>query len=336
MKLARMSFFLLILSACGGTGKTPSYVLKTYGSDVSNLSYNEAAPSPEAKIFLIAGSRQGANFAQEVVDQKNYWLSKGFREDEIACFYVMPDRSNFNEDKVQYLELADAISTCHMASMQNIKKHMAAAEKQEDGFIYIYATSHGGEPTSVEIERERDSETRKQLKIFNATYPSYDQYYLQLDAIPEGTVNMSLILDAIDRGEDPDDLLFTPRYLKKSLNLWPKNARKYVVLQSCHSGGFIESDKNALQKDTLKDVPNITALTASRYDRSSFGCDPGSERTYYGSEYFNVVSEMGTVPDMMDWSAVYKETRSRIQKLEELSYFMPSLPQFYSNIDLSI
>ena len=51
---------------------------------------------------------------------------------------------------------------------------------------------------------------------------------------------------------------------------------RVIVVSACYSGGFIEP---------LRD-DNSVLITASSPDRSSFGCEPGRDFTYFGEAYF--------------------------------------------------
>lgn len=52
---------------------------------------------------------------------------------------------------------------------------------------------------------------------------------------------------------------------------------RVVIVSSCYSGAFIPPLQNA----------NTIVLTASASDRTSFGCQPQREWTYFGDAYFN-------------------------------------------------
>jgi hypothetical protein len=48
-----------------------------YPTAHTGLEYAQSETSDQAWIFLVAGSLRGANFAQEVIDQRNMWLKRG-------------------------------------------------------------------------------------------------------------------------------------------------------------------------------------------------------------------------------------------------------------------
>jgi len=51
---------------------------------------------------------------------------------------------------------------------------------------------------------------------------------------------------------------------------------KVIVVSACYSGGFIEPLRDA----------NSVVITASSAERTSFGCEPGRDFTYFGEAYF--------------------------------------------------
>src|SRR4051812_38651238 len=54
------------------------------------------------KYFLVAGGRDAANFAEEIIEQKRFLMTKGVPEREIACFYSIPFDSTFRRDQAHY------------------------------------------------------------------------------------------------------------------------------------------------------------------------------------------------------------------------------------------
>ena len=103
-------------------------------------------------------------------------------------------------------------------------------------------------------------------------------------------------------------------------------------------GGVIAAEKSPYTEDTLGDLPNLTAISASRYDRTSFGCGLPDLTTYFGGELNNALSETPYTPDRIDWKDVYEKTNKRVSVLEtnlsktSLLVIKPSLPQYFSNV----
>lgn len=102
-----------------------------------------------ARIFLVAASSQNANFAQEIVEQRALWRDAGFAADEIACYYTVPYREEFDADREQFLALAPQLTDCHAASVKLLSEHLARAT--QGGFLYLYVTAHGQRPISQQL-----------------------------------------------------------------------------------------------------------------------------------------------------------------------------------------
>jgi hypothetical protein len=134
--------------------------------------------------------------------------------------------------------------------------------------------------------------------------------------------------------------LFTPKYLARTLQKFPASVKKIVVLQACHSGGFLlPADKAPAPDETLVTLENVTVLTASRADRTSFGCDTAEHTTYYGGSLQQVLDAS---PEQaiagQDWHRVHEQVAEKVQQLEEgkrIPGGQRSLPQYFSNIPAS-
>lgn len=291
-------------------------------------------PSPDAKIFLVAGSSQTANFAQEVLDQKKLWLSQGFREDEIACYYVVPTRDEFEEDEDQFRTLAEALHSCYPASASLLREHLAArAERGSPDFLYLFITTHGQRPISLRL-KNRDPEDKGYARLARlARYPELDQYMLGIEGLPDGRADEQDIIEAIGGGMNPRDVLLTPNYLREILSRYYPRTPKFLVLQGCYSGGFLKDPRRQHKDGVLSKLEQVTVLTAARYDRSSFGCDPGGEVTYFGGVYNEVLSDYLSDPLKIDWKKMYVRIRNIIKELESRTdeNLRHSEPGFYSN-----
>jgi hypothetical protein len=118
----------------------------------------------------------------------------------------------------------------------------------------------------------------------------------------------------------------------KELNRWfsafPDATKKYIVLQGCFTGGLL---KNSTGED-LRKLKNVLVMTASRADRTSFGCDAGSRVTFFGEAFNNQLRLSGSRPEKMNWNAFEAAVRERIYVSEEALKYSRSEPQFYSNL----
>lgn len=305
--------------------------------EVLNYRTDFAASVPsKAKIFLIAGGKDNANFAQEVVDQIALWKKAGFQEEDIACYYAIPFEKEFLNDYVQYESISRELSLCYPASPKLIWEHLeAAAQSTDRDFLYVYVTSHGGQPLSEVAKKPEIGFPQKlQLGRILEALPELDQFLISMDVLPDGkTGNFQSRLESLASGEGTKDHLFTPRYLKAALKEFPASLPKYINIQGCYSGGFLTSPNNALKEDTLKSLNTIEVMTAARHDRTIFGCDSGSERTVFG-QYFNQgLDKYLSHPHSIPWQQFYQETVDAVFQVETRMKVKPSEPQFYMNFE---
>jgi hypothetical protein len=90
---------------------------------------------------------------------------------------------------------------------------------------------------------------------------------------------------------------------------------RIIVVSACYSGGFIEP----LQDD------HTLIVTASRPDRTSFGCGPDSESTYFGEAFFQ--KGMATADS---FAAAFDLAKVRVAERERGEGFSPpSDPQWW-------
>jgi len=301
---------------------------------------NSKPISPQAKIFLIAGSSQNANFAQEIIDQRRMWLGKGFREEEIVCYYVLPYQDEFERDNLQFVSLIRELRNCYPANAKGIREHLTLVGKSEPRpeFLYLYMTSHGQRPVSLRLEKIEDFPQSKKFSKLSreAQYPVLDNYQLTIEAVSQGKTSAENLLKAYQKGTNPRDLYFTPGYLREILRDFFFDVPKFIVLQGCFTGGFIEDPREFFNLKVLPTLSQITVLTASRYDRESFGCSSGEETTYFGGTYNQVFNTHLSHPLSMDWKKIFEEVREKISILEEEEdKLRPSLPRFFSNFSPS-
>jgi hypothetical protein len=90
-----------------------------------------------------------------------------------------------------------------------------------------------------------------------------------------------------------------------------------ILISACFSGQFIVP--------ALKG-PNRIILTAASRDRSSFGCDPGVQYTFWDE------CLLGALGRLKNWHAIYQDIRSCVERKERSEGFTgskASLPQAY-------
>jgi hypothetical protein len=308
--------------------------------------------SPAARIFLVAGGRDSANFAQEIVDQKKFWLARGYKPKHIECFYAVPPAAQV-DDAEQFLSLEEGLRDCHLAAPDIIYAAIGqvAARYRED-FFYLYVSSHGTDPPRTQllppqvlnnpnaawyVNARAEAQTDPQSQAWQWFAP----YRMEVEGAGDeqgfGAASFSSrYLSATQRpGTRPEDHLFTPKYLAKALQKFPARVRKIVVLQACHSGGFLLPPEAAPSpEETLVTVENITVLTAAHADRTSFGCDSSDHTTYYGGALQQVLDASGKKIPARDWRQVHEEVLAKVDLLEtqqEIPLDHRSLPQYFSN-----
>lgn len=90
---------------------------------------------------------------------------------------------------------------------------------------------------------------------------------------------------------------------------------RVLLVSACYSGGFVEA---------LSDATTLV-MTAARADRSSFGCGPESEITWFGRAYF--AEALNGTGDLL---AAFHIARDLIAEWEEAEDFAASDPQISS------
>jgi hypothetical protein len=296
----------------------------------------------EKKYILVAGGRDDANFAQEIVDQKKYLLSRGAKESEISCFYAMPFDKSFREDEDQYRSLMGDLADCYPAYSGHVYEEIGNLSQTEDSFIYV--TSHGSAPLSWALNHwQLEPEERTHLENLLRDTPANDQFTVSLDANPDGTPSsFASRMRSVKAGMDPRQVHFTPRYLKDALMKARGplfDAKQFVAIQACYSGGFIDTGIEALKPDLLSSMARLDVMTAARYDRTSFGCGAGNHRTYFGDAFIEATQATGLLPQQIPWTDLHRDVVNRVTLkeekfrtlLEDPSAFKPSETMLYNS-----
>jgi hypothetical protein len=97
------------------------------------------------------------------------------------------------------------------------------------------------------------------------------------------------------------------RMLRESGIRW-----KILVISACYAGAFIEP---------LRDDQSII-ITASAADRTSFGCNPSRELTYFGEAFYR-----DALPRAPSLRAAFDVAAAQIREREQREGLEPSLPQ---------
>lgn len=318
------------------------------------LQPSTAPISPDARIFLVAGARDIANFAQEVVDQKKLWLERGYAPEQIECFFAAPPPEQ-REDVAQFLALEEPLRECHLASPADVFNALAqVATGYAHDHFYLYISSHGSRPTGelsdgyvrridpdsswlpqamADARTDRNSSAYAWLSPFHIAMEG-----VRFDAQRWGWAShfARLRQSRLDPAFPLHDHLFTPRLLSTALQAFPAEVRKVVVIQACYSGGFVlPPDQAPAPGESLLNVKNITVLTAARADRTSFGCDQSGETTYYGRSVQKVLdANAGLTVTQLDWRQVHEQVSREVEALEQqtgIGERARSLPQFHAD-----
>ena len=278
--------------------------------------YNTGSTGGRGRVFLVALGADVANFAQEVVDQREMWLRSGVSADQIVCYYTKPTSSGYKSDQAQFESLVRHLGDFYPASPGLIAQHLGEAAHQSPDWIYVYLTGHGSAPLS---HRKRPSDLGSPAGTYVLQeFPELDDYSLASDTAEARTVNLVMKLHAAQQGVDRSELFLTPAVMHRWLRVFPASTRKIVVLQGCYSGGFLRRDPDfpAIGMKTLEQVANLVAVAAARGDRTSFGCDPGSSRTVFGDAWIKALSKQLDKGQETDWTAVYTEVREAVDRAE--------------------
>lgn len=325
---------LCFLGACSHTAGNSYKLTNGYRVAVGGV-------SPKTRIFLIAGSQDSANFSQEILDQKKFWLAQGYSNEEIACYYVPPVKKD-GDDENQFKELFTGLTDCYLADPKLLYSHIREVAKANPQSVYVYVTSHGNVPMSENRYDFKDAEIEKKMEKVMALPKWADSYTLEMQGYAVvGKFGIyhnvyKAYLFALENPEAADDYLLTPRGLRNALSALPETTQKYVVLQGCHTGGFILPEKKVSKNDTLAGLKNTKILTASRSDRTSFGCHTAAHMTIFGELYLASLKKhsVGKKISDIDWKRVFDFTQAQIREREMIlgvSRESLSRPQFYMN-----
>jgi hypothetical protein len=89
---------------------------------------------------------------------------------------------------------------------------------------------------------------------------------------------------------------------------------RVIVVSACYSGGFIEP---------LRD-DNTIVITAAAQDRTSFGCEPGREFTWFGEAYFR-----DALTKTKSFARAFELAKASIARQEAAEKLEASLPQMW-------
>jgi hypothetical protein len=284
--------------------------------------YSAAALPPRTKIFLVAGGVEVANFAAEVVAQRRLWLARGVAPDEIACYWAQPGVAELRADRRQYRALAAELRACYPASAALLRAHLRQQAARPLPYLYLYVTSHG-DADILPVHVPKDSLLPGEREFF-------DQTVIQLGAGVGRGVLPGPLAQAMRSGADPHDLVLSPTFLRALLHLFPATMPKLVVLQACHSGGFLADARPERRSQAITDVPGLTAIASARFDRTSFGCESGADMTYFGEIYLRLLARSPAAdPHAVAWPALFAALAAEVAARERAIDVRASLPVLF-------
>ncbi|MBY0372201.1 hypothetical protein K2X33_16080, partial [bacterium] len=131
----------ILLAACGQSPKFPEPsdrgatappVVHTDppkpSTDLPVLTYREESRAAStAKVFLVAGGKESAAYAAEIIEQKKLWLRAGVKAAEIHCYYAIPPKAALQRQASEYRALEQDLAECYPASAGILRRHLAAA-----------------------------------------------------------------------------------------------------------------------------------------------------------------------------------------------------------------
>jgi hypothetical protein len=323
--------------ACGVSACRPSSEASVPPSIYDGIPYREGEVGERTRVFLVAGGDDVANFAAEVLEQRQLWLTAGVGEDEIACYYAKPTAQAWADDLQQYRAIANLVRACYPAEPARLRRDLLAAAERDPQWVYLYVTGHGLESQTAGLPYARSRRLRRiAAGMGEGERALLDAPAIGLEAGPgPGLGEVSRLVRELRRGVAPADLVFTPVTLGDTLRAFADSTIKVVVLQACFSGGFIDhhvpGGKRADTGPGLTAVPNLVALTATAAERPSFGCGSGNHRTYFGGALNRALAwelEPGDRPPDLDWKAIHDRTAFAVEAMEAVDAETRSFPGF--------
>ncbi len=94
---------------------------------------------------------------------------------------------------------------------------------------------------------------------------------------------------------------------------------KIIVISACYSGGFVEA---------LKD-DNTLILTAAEATHTSFGCETGSDFTWFSKAYFDQALREQVKQGGYSFTAAFDRAKVLVAEREKEAGFEPSNPQMH-------
>ena len=114
-------------------------------------------------------------------------------------------------------------------------------------------------------------------------------------------------------------MVLTPTTLGQLLSATCGGKPTVAILSGCYSGVYL---------DRLPAIDNQVLLTASRHDRTSFGCSHSGELNFFDACLLSAMEDDPT------WTELFRETRDCVTAREQDADFRASLPQAHVGASL--
>lgn len=258
-------------------------------------------------------------------------------------FWVQDVYAAYRADAAQHGVPLDA-ETVFSRQPQLLAQALAALAPGEAGHSHLYFVGVAPDGDQAVFSHEVDYAGRLFEKRFGATQRvlTLSNNRMDLSHQPLATAtNLEQALASIGaRMNVDDDILFLfltshgSREAELSVSLEdlsfrPLNAAalaqmlarsgirwKVIVVSACYSGSFIPA---------LRD-PHTLLITASRADRSSFGCSNSADFTYFGRAYFEQA-----LSQTDSFTSAFERARTLVSRWEAEGHYPPSEPQIVSS-----
>jgi hypothetical protein len=327
------------LAACrpAAPGSASTRAPASASDPFANIAYATAPLPAKAKVFLVAGGSDVGNFAAEVVEQRALWKQAGLHDDEIACYFAKPTRRALADDGAQWAELAPSLRGCYPADPATLHAHLRQAARAAPPFLYLFVSSHGLPPLlRWKAGVDDANELPKHLELQRGEVGRFDRHVIALEGGNGPRLGqVQAILRAHREGATVESLVLTPDTLADALAELPPTSEAIVVLQACFAGGFIGRPDDDGPSPLTK-LPRVTVLAATSPRRPSFGCNPGSSRTYWGGAFNRVLAEAlegaPQRPPALSWAEIHTRVRFVVETIELIEGEDPSQPTFFTNV----
>lgn len=300
------------------------------------LQYRAESEKPStARVFLVAGARDGAAFAQDIIEQKRLWEKSGVSPEDIHCYYAKPPEGVLKRDEASYRDIAQELSNCFPANSGLVQKHLMESSRSPSvNSLYFYVSSQGGQPPSLILEHARLLPQRPALEKLIREIPEMDQFLIRLDAFADGSTPsfMQFIRALYTNRSQGAQLLFSPRYLASALSVFSAAVTKVVVINGSYSGGFIHASDQRFDKDSLKNVPGVTVLTSANWDEANPSLASSDRQTLFGRGFNRILSEELAKRIPLYWRALASEVRVEYEDAQRArKQKHPAELQFYTS-----